>query len=179
MSNAAERLAPNSSLRVFISAPTAARLAALARILVETGHVPVADEAHADVALAAADGRLVLTASGGAGGSLEATADAALIDAAIRAVAAGLVVQMPHAKEPGFHAIEEGEAQKLLTAREIEVLSAIGAGLTNKEIARQLKISLHTVKFHVEAIFRKLDVTTRTGALAKAAQLRLMQTLEL
>jgi len=65
------------------------------------------------------------------------------------------------------------EPRALLTPREIEVLSAIGEGLTNKSIARRLDISLHTVKFHVESLFRKLGVRTRTEALAKASERRL------
>jgi DNA-binding CsgD family transcriptional regulator len=37
-------------------------------------------------------------------------------------------------------------------------------------IARQLDISLHTVKFHVESVFRKLEVGTRAAAVAKALE---------
>ena len=74
------------------------------------------------------------------------------------------------APQTGFGAIEESGA--LLTPRELEVLGAIGEGLTNKAIARRLEISLHTVKFHVESVFRKLGARTRTEALAKAAERR-------
>jgi DNA-binding NarL/FixJ family response regulator len=70
----------------------------------------------------------------------------------------------------GFAAAPEPDA--LLTPRELEVLGAIGEGLTNKAIARKLGISLHTVKFHVESLFRKLGARTRTEALAKAAERR-------
>jgi FixJ family two-component response regulator len=42
----------------------------------------------------------------------------------------------------------------LLTPREIDVLAAIGDGFGNKAIARKLDISLHTVKFHIESLFR-------------------------
>jgi DNA-binding NarL/FixJ family response regulator len=62
-----------------------------------------------------------------------------------------------------------------LTPREINVLGAIGEGLTNKAIARRLDISPHIVKFHIEAIFRKLGVRTRTASMMKAAQLRRTQ----
>ena len=55
----------------------------------------------------------------------------------------------------------------LLTPRELDVLAAIGTGLSNKAIARQLGISLHTVKFHIESLFRKLGVRTRAEAVAK------------
>ncbi|HEX6268166.1 MAG TPA: response regulator transcription factor [Burkholderiales bacterium] len=75
--------------------------------------------------------------------------------------------------EGGFAAMKETEFRALLTPREIEVLSAIGEGLTNKAIARRLDISLHTVKFHIESLFRKLGVRTRTEAVAKASERRL------
>jgi DNA-binding CsgD family transcriptional regulator len=45
--------------------------------------------------------------------------------------------------------------------------------LTNKEIARVLGISLHTVKFHLESLMRKLRAPSRAGALAKAMRLNL------
>jgi len=72
--------------------------------------------------------------------------------------------------ETGFAPATDAEPRMLLTPRELEVLAAIGEGLTNKAIARRLDISLHTVKFHVESVFRKLDARTRTEALAKAAE---------
>ena len=112
-------------------------------------------------------------------GLLEYDADAEQIDAAVRAVASGLIVRAPNAAETGFRGIEESEGQRLLTPREIEVLNAIGEGLTNKAIARRLAISLHTVKFHVKSIFRKLGVSTRTGAIMKASQWRQAQILEM
>ena len=80
---------------------------------------------------------------------------------------ADIVMQAPAA---GFAAARE--ADELLTPRELEVLGAIGEGLTNKAIARRLGISLHTVKFHVESLFRKLGARTRTEALAKAGERR-------
>jgi DNA-binding NarL/FixJ family response regulator len=73
----------------------------------------------------------------------------------------------------GFAAMKETEFRALLTPREIDVLNAIGEGLSNKAIARRLDISLHTVKFHIESLFRKLGVRTRTQALAKASERRL------
>jgi NarL family two-component system response regulator YdfI len=51
-----------------------------------------------------------------------------------------------------------------LTPREREVLEMLAEGLSNKEIAWRMKISEHTVKFHVASIFAKLDVSTRTEA---------------
>ncbi len=53
-----------------------------------------------------------------------------------------------------------------LTAREREVLQAAADGATNREIAEQLWISPHTVRTHLNHIFEKLDVRTRTEAAA-------------
>jgi two-component system NarL family response regulator len=51
-----------------------------------------------------------------------------------------------------------------LTEREIEVLTLVGQGLSNKEIAGQLYISEKTVKNHISNIFSKLHVCDRTQA---------------
>jgi DNA-binding NarL/FixJ family response regulator len=51
-----------------------------------------------------------------------------------------------------------------LTERETQVLALLAQGLANKQIARSLGISEHTVKFHVSAIYAKLGVTNRTEA---------------
>jgi DNA-binding CsgD family transcriptional regulator len=56
----------------------------------------------------------------------------------------------------------------VLTPREAEVLGWIARGRTNRDIARLLFISPHTVRKHVENIFEKLDVRTRTAAAAWA-----------
>ena len=88
--------------------------------------------------------------------------------------AEGADVVMSDARaEAGFAAMKETDFRALLTPREIDVLNAIGEGLGNKAIARRLDISLHTVKFHIESLFRKLGVRTRTQALAKASERRL------
>ncbi len=51
-----------------------------------------------------------------------------------------------------------------LSARENEVLALVRQGLSNKEIAVQMSISLGTVRAHLRNIFRKLDVSSRAGA---------------
>ncbi|MEZ5098580.1 MAG: response regulator transcription factor [Thermoleophilia bacterium] len=51
-----------------------------------------------------------------------------------------------------------------LTARELEVLRLVAAGRTNREIAAQLVISEHTVARHVQNIFAKVGVSSRTAA---------------
>lgn len=51
-----------------------------------------------------------------------------------------------------------------LTAREKEILKLISEGLSNKDIAEELVLSLHTVKNHVKSIIQKLSVVDRTQA---------------
>ena len=58
----------------------------------------------------------------------------------------------------------------LLTPRELEVLTLLAEGMSNKAIARRLGISVHTVKFHVGALIDKLDAVGRTDAVAHAAR---------
>ena len=53
-----------------------------------------------------------------------------------------------------------------LTRRELEVLSDLASGRTNKQIARDLGLSLNTVKFHVRNLFQKLGVNSRGQAIA-------------
>ncbi len=53
-----------------------------------------------------------------------------------------------------------------LTRRELEVLSNLAAGRTNKQIARDMDVSLNTVKFHVRNLFQKLGVNSRGQAIA-------------
>lgn len=61
-----------------------------------------------------------------------------------------------------------------LTDRELEILRLLSAGLTNQEIADKLIVSLGTVKAHNHNIFSKLDVSSRTQALRRAQELRLV-----
>ena len=58
-----------------------------------------------------------------------------------------------------------------LTVREREVLTLLARGNTNPEIARELIITQHTVKIHVEHILTKLGVSDRTQAAVKAIEL--------
>ena len=61
----------------------------------------------------------------------------------------------------------DGFPAETLTPRELEVLAMLAEGLGNKEIAQRLKISEHTVKFHVASIFGKLGAASRTEAVSR------------
>ncbi len=90
--------------------------------------------------------------------------------AAAQAVAQELLVfdeafaRAPVTVAPGEPLVEP------LSQRELDVLRALAEGLSNKQIARQLEISEHTVKFHVNAILGKLGVQSRTEAVVRATR---------
>lgn len=60
--------------------------------------------------------------------------------------------------------------QELLSGREMEALLLLAEGLSNKEIARDLDMTVHTVKFHLKNIYNKLGVTKRTNAVLAARE---------
>ncbi len=70
-------------------------------------------------------------------------------------------------------AVQAGLAEPL-TERELEVLERIAAGLTNREIAADLIIALGTVKAHTASIYGKLEVGSRTQAVARARKIGLL-----
>ncbi|MBP8240639.1 MAG: winged helix-turn-helix transcriptional regulator [Saprospiraceae bacterium] len=67
----------------------------------------------------------------------------------------------------GVETQEYAQFRNLLSKREIEVLDLINSGLSNKEIADRLFISLSTVKTHINNIYKILDVKTRREAIEK------------
>ena len=103
-------------------------------------------------------------------GVLPLDASAEEISAALHALGEGLWVGAPSLtgrlleKHP-IARLEKGEPMSApLTQREMEVLQLAAEGLANKQIARRLEISEHTVKFHLSALYAKLGVTSRTEA---------------
>ncbi|MDC0740660.1 response regulator [Polyangium mundeleinium] len=66
-------------------------------------------------------------------------------------------------------------SREALTSREVEVLEYLARGQSNKEISALLGIGETTVKSHLRSIFRKLDVLSRTEAIATASRLGLIK----
>ncbi len=96
--------------------------------------------------------------------------------AAINAAANNLAVLDPVLLDVFVPAaiVDEPELAEDLTGREIEVLSLVAEGLSNKGIAQRLAISEHTVKFHLNAVMGKLGVHSRTAAVVRATRLGLI-----
>jgi DNA-binding NarL/FixJ family response regulator len=109
---------------------------------------------------------------GGVHGILPLEPEPDLLAIAVNAVARGLMVIHPSEvqtrRAAGLSSSETPELVEPLTAREREVLQMLSEGLGNKEIAARLKISEHTVKFHVASILGKLGASTRTEAVSVA-----------
>lgn len=78
-----------------------------------------------------------------------------------------VLAEMPEPKEP-IDKAKLPEPYSQLTKREMEVLREIAENKSNREIADTLYISEHTVKAHVKAIFRKLQIDDRTQAIMMA-----------
>ncbi len=165
------------SLRVRLIASDPVRRLGLTAVLEEAGHVVAADSP--DVVLCDSGPGAVPPAESEApvvvladrmprdppAGVLPRDVSPTRLDLALRAVAGGLLVRAPWPRESaGFAAASEDSP---LTPRETEILTLIGQGMSNKAVARHLGISVHTVKFHLEALFARLGATNRAEAVAK------------
>lgn len=107
----------------------------------------------------------------GVAGILYRTATAAKLSAGLRAVAAGLTVLEPDLLQPLLPVAPERDTPfGDLTPREIDVLELVSEGLSNKRIAKQLGISVNTVKFHVNALFSKFGAKSRTELAVRGVQ---------
>jgi DNA-binding NarL/FixJ family response regulator len=91
----------------------------------------------------------------------------------IEAAGLGLVLLLPSSVNQmltRFPVMEPDDLVEPLTSRELEVLAMMGDGISNKEIAARLRISEHTVKFHISSILGKLGAETRTEAVRMGIQ---------
>lgn len=128
------------------------------------------------VALVLDDNAAADTWSAGARGLLLRNAPAEQIVSALKVAAEGLAVFGPELAAtllPTRTRRPESPVEEL-TPREHQVLQLLAEGHPNKEIARRLGISEHTVKFHVNAILGKLNVQSRTEAVVRATRLGLV-----
>jgi NarL family two-component system response regulator LiaR len=97
---------------------------------------------------------------------------------AIRSVREGRPALAPEAMQALMdRSAQQTESANIepLTKRELEVLNLVAKGMTNPQIAEQLVISPSTVQFHVHNILGKLGVGTRTEAVTKAIQSKLIE----
>lgn len=127
------------------------------------------------VVLVAREEHAAAARASGARGVLLRSGDGVRLAAALIAVANGLVVLDEELVESVTR--ERAEPDPIpepLTDREREVLELLSMGYTNRELGDRLGISVHTAKFHVNAILEKLDSTTRTEAVMRAARLGLL-----
>jgi DNA-binding NarL/FixJ family response regulator len=98
------------------------------------------------------------------------------IRAALRSAGERLIAMDPRIASQIYEQLEWGSSRVppaesvTLTPREQEILQRIARGMPNKAIARDLGISEHTVKFHIGSVFQKLDVGSRSEAIAIAAR---------
>jgi LuxR family maltose regulon positive regulatory protein len=79
-----------------------------------------------------------------------------------------------NSNRPDKHSRPEHAVLVPLTDRELSVLRYLPSALTNAEIAAELYVSVHTVKTHVQNVFRKLEVTRRREAVRRARDLKLL-----
>lgn len=107
----------------------------------------------------------------GARGILARSVDGAQLAAATGAVVQGLLVfSEDMAVQPAAATVGEDAGVEPLSPRELDVLRRMAEGLSNKQIARDLDISEHTVKFHVNAVLGKLGAQSRTEAVVRATR---------
>ena len=169
-------------LRVAIVASDAQARSRLAAMVARSGHEAVELAASPDAILT--DGAIdssppapavaIGPVGGDLAGRLAPDATARQIDAALRAVAAGLTVRGPSPQNRGFGPLTE-DRWPVLTPREIEVLAALRDGLSNKAAARRLGISPYTVKFHIESLFKKLGAASRAEAVVKGLKRQIVE----
>ncbi|WP_280953261.1 response regulator [Acidipropionibacterium timonense] len=113
------------------------------------------------------DADILRAIEAGASGYLLKDAPPARIVAAVHEVAAGRTVLAPVVAQR----LAARRSGNELSAREMEVLARVGAGESNRQIATALFVSEATVKTHLSHIFTKLDVDSRTAAVARAREL--------
>ena len=119
------------------------------------------------------DADLVRAVEAGAAGYLLKDAEPAVIVDAILAAARGQTLFGPELTARVVATMRVRRAE--LSARELDVLRSVADGLSNREVARHLMVSEATVKTHLNHVFGKLGVDSRTGAVAAARSAGLLE----
>jgi DNA-binding NarL/FixJ family response regulator len=114
------------------------------------------------------DADILRAVEAGATGYLLKDATPGELTAAIFAAARGETILAPSVAARLVSRVRQPATTPSLSAREVEVLSRVGRGLTNAEIGRELYITEATVKTHLLRIFNKLGVSDRTAAVTTA-----------
>lgn len=109
----------------------------------------------------------------GAAGFIPKTTQSDTMLAALRTILAGGVYLPPCVTGQARPPAPGGEATTGLSDRQMDVLRLLLEGKSNKHIGRELGLSESTVKTHLSAIFRRLNVSSRTQAVVAASQLGL------
>ncbi len=105
----------------------------------------------------------------GVSGCLVRDATPAELSRAIIATGRGEIVLPPSIAARALAALAGGKTSRInsateLTGREIEVLALLAQGMTNKDIAQMLFLSVRTIEAHLRSIYSKLNVASRTEA---------------
>ncbi|MBC7906823.1 MAG: response regulator transcription factor [Rhodospirillaceae bacterium] len=133
------------------------------------------------IVLSASDDRrhVLQAVNMGAAGFIPKTSSSRVMLSALKLVLSGGVYLPPALLEQtasqgdGLSPLANENAVSFLTPRQREVLALLGQGKSNKEIARVLQLAEGTVKLHVTAILKALNVNNRTRAVVAASQLGL------
>ncbi len=111
----------------------------------------------------------------GARAVLHRRVEPTVVLAAARAVLAGLwASDLPPSRPPAAEPSTPESLLEPLTARELQVLRLMADGLPNKLISARLGVTESTVKYHVNAILRKMDAQSRTEAVVRAGRMGLI-----
>lgn len=118
---------------------------------------------------------LILAAiENGASGYLLKAAPHEEIVEGVRSVVGGETVLAPAIAAKLVRRVRGEASRPTLSSRETQVLGLVAAGRSNPEIARELFISEATVKTHLEHVFEKLEVSSRTRAVTRAIELGML-----
>lgn len=141
-----------------------ATLAALREAAPDTRIVVLSADERAETVLAAIDA--------GAAGFIPKSTESGVLRQALATVLAG-GVYLPSKDGPSAERASASAVELGLTPRQVDVLRMLVDGGSNKRIARALDLAPSTVKTHLEAIFERLQVNSRTQAVVAAARLGL------